>query len=74
MRFGPARFLRTGTLEDAVGQLKPHARFRLDELAGAVTRAISVLDSPVELLPFAHFSLRAQDLSQCSPAPAASRD
>ena len=64
-----AIFLRTGTLEDAVGELKAHARFRLDEATGTGTRAITVLDPPVELLPFAHFSVRAEDLAVCRAAP-----
>ena len=49
-------FVRTGTLEDGVGVLKPQARFQLDEPAQQLTVAISVCDSPVELLARAHSS------------------
>jgi hypothetical protein len=58
-------FVRTGTLEDVVGVLKPQARFQLDEPAQQHTVAISVLDSPVELLAQAHFSIRVSDLASC---------
>lgn len=60
-------FVRTGTLEDAVGALKPNARLQLDEPAQQHTVAISVLDSPVELLAQAHFSIRVSDLASCHP-------
>jgi hypothetical protein len=58
-------FVRTGTLEDGVGVLKPQARFQLDEPAQQLTVAISVRDSPVELLAQAHFSIRRADLASC---------
>ena len=47
---------------------EPRARFQLDEPAHGLTVAISVLDSPVELLAQAHFSIRTSDLASCRPA------
>ena len=57
-------FVRSSTLEDPIGVLKAHAPFQVDE-AGTPSVVISVLDSPVSLLPLAKLTIRARDLARC---------
>jgi hypothetical protein len=64
-----AVFLRSETLEDAVGVLKPGARFRVNAKEAGSTTLVWVEAPPAQ--PFEHvsFSVRTSDLSACVPAP-----
>jgi hypothetical protein len=61
-------FVRSATLEDPIGFLKPGSKLRIDGENRGDTALVSVPDAPVIPLGPAHFSARTADLAACSPA------
>jgi hypothetical protein len=63
-----AVFMRSSTLEDSVGVLKPHARFRVDGGEANGTTLVTIDSPPARPFDGFSFSVRKSDLEGCTPS------